>query len=101
MSDDGDLVEFVRGKWYGPITIKIKEFESGANVFPEVCAIGEPNSAEWAVQCAIKGIKPFADFTGLPFDGQFGADNVGAMVGAKSSICAAMARAHEWAATMN
>jgi hypothetical protein len=96
---DGDLVEFVRSKWYEPITTKIEEFEAGANVFSEVAVIAEPNSPEWAVKCAIKGIKPYAGFAGFPLDGNFGANNVGALVGAKSSICGAMAKAHEWATT--
>jgi hypothetical protein len=100
MSDDGDLMEFVRGKWYEPIAVRIEEFENSSNVFPEFEAVAEPNSPEWAVQCAIRGIKPFADVAGLPFDNQFGAKNVGALVGSKSSICGAMAKAHEWAATM-
>src|SRR5438128_724090 len=67
MIDDTDLGEFVRGKWYEPITSKIEEFEeSGADVFPEVAAIAEPNSPEWAVQCAIKGMKPFGNLVGVP-----------------------------------
>jgi hypothetical protein len=100
MSDDDDLMEFVRGKWYEPITVRIEEFENNSNMFPEFQSVAEPNSPEWAVQCAIRGFKPFADVAGLPFDDQFGAKNVGALVGAKSSICGAMAKAHEWAATM-
>jgi hypothetical protein len=101
MIDYTDLGEFLRGKWYEPITTKIEEFETNAaDVFPEVAAVAEPNSPDWAVQCAIKGIKPVGSLTGLPFDGSFGADNVGAMVGAKSSICGAMANTHKWALGM-
>ena len=92
MIDDTDLDEFVRGKWYEPITTKIEEFERDADVFSEVAAIAEPNSPDWAVQCVIKGIKPVGNLTGFPFNGSFGANNVGALVGAKSSICGAMAK---------
>src|ERR1700751_3138948 len=58
MSDEGDLMEFIRGKWYEPIAVRIEEFETKAQMFPEFEAVVEPNSPEWAVQCAIKGIMP-------------------------------------------
>ena len=100
MIDETDLGEFVRGKWYEPITTKIEEFERDADVFFEIAAVAEPNSPDWAVQCAIKGIKPFGNLAGFPFNGSFGANNVGALVGAKSSICGAMANTHKWALGM-
>jgi hypothetical protein len=101
MNDATDLVELVRGKWYEPITMRIEKFEQSANVFGEVAAVVEPKSPEWAVQCALRGMKPFGEVAGFPFNGEFGAENVGALVGSKSSICVAMAKAHEWAAAMD
>jgi hypothetical protein len=100
MIDDTDLDQFLRGKWYEPITTKIEEFENDADVFSEVATIAEPNSPDWVVQCAIKGIKPFGNLAGFPFNDSFGANNVGALVGAKSSICGAMANTHKWALGM-
>jgi hypothetical protein len=101
MNEAADLSEFVRGKWYEPIIRRIERFEESADVFDEFTAVVEPNSPEWALQCALKGIKPFGELAGFPFNSRFDASNVGALVGAKSSICGAMARAHEWAAAVD
>lgn len=97
MNDRADLAEHIRGKWFEPITERLEAFENNIALFPEFEAITEADSAEWAVQCAIKAIKPFGNLLGMPFDGQFGAQQVGAMVGAKASICSAMANSHVYA----
>jgi hypothetical protein len=91
-----DLTEFVKDKWFLPITVRIEEFEDHADVFEEFASVTEPGSAEWAVQCLIKGIRPFAAFGGFPLNGRFSARNIGAMIGSKAAICSAMRKAYDW-----
>jgi hypothetical protein len=95
VNKSSELREHIRSKWFVPIITRIEKFEKSTEVFQEFAAVTEPDSPEWVVQCLIKGIKPFGDGVGMPFDGQFGAQHVGAMVGSKSSICTAMANAHK------
>ncbi len=94
MSDPADLLEWTRDKWYAPILEKVEEFENEAEVFPQVSAVAEPESPEWAFQCAIKAMRPFGKLAGIPFDGKFDARQVGAIVGSKASICKAMSDSH-------
>jgi len=95
MKDDvSELAKHIRGKWFEPIIERIEAFENKIDFWRELQTVTEPRSPEWAVQCVIKAIRPFADQTGVPLNGKFGAHEVGAMVGAKSSICKAMAKSH-------
>jgi len=94
MTESGDLVAHVRTLWFAPVIDLIEEFENNAQLYAEIASIAEPHSAEWAVQCVIKTLKPFGVLTGMPFDGQFESRHVGALIGAKSSICTAMAESH-------
>jgi hypothetical protein len=93
VSELSELEKHIRGKWFVPITVRLDKFEKSAEIFAEFASATEPHSADWVVQCMLKGIKPFGEITGMPFDGEFGAQHIGAMVGAKSSICTAMANA--------
>ena len=89
-----DLMAHIQTEWFAPIIERVEDFEDEADVFESALTVAEPQSADWAVQCVSKTIKPFGDLTGMPFDGQFESRHVGALVGAKSSICAAMADSH-------
>jgi hypothetical protein len=95
--DTSELAKHIRGQWFEPIVTRIEAFEDTIDLWEEIQSVAEPRSPEWAVRCVIKAIRPFGDRTGIRVDGKFGAREVGAMVGAKSSICKAMANAHIWA----
>jgi hypothetical protein len=95
--DTSDLAKHIRGKWFEPIVDRIEAFENRVDFLPELQSVTEPRSPGWAMQCVVKAIRPFAGFAGVPLNGEFGPREVGAMIGAKSSICQAMANAHLWA----
>src|SRR5436190_3402289 len=94
MSESMDLMAHIQTEWFAPIIERVEDFEDEADVFESALTVAEPQSADWAVQCVIKTIKPFGSVTGMPFDGQFESRHVGALIGAKSSICSAMASSH-------
>jgi hypothetical protein len=95
--DTSELAKHIRGKWFEPIISRIEAFEDKIDLWEEIQSVAEPRSPEWAMQCVIKAIQPFGELAGIPFNGDFGAREVGAMVGAKASMCNAMANAHLWA----
>jgi hypothetical protein len=95
MKVDSDLADDVRGKWFEPILNRIEAFENTLEGFEDILSATEPGSPEWAVQCVVKSVKPFGKVMGMPFDGTFTAENVGALIGAKASICTAMAASHK------
>src|SRR5947207_1107484 len=81
MSESMDLMAHIQTEWFAPIIERVEDFEDEADVFESALTVAEPQSADWAVQCVIKTIKPFGDLTGMPFDGQFESRHVGARVG--------------------
>lgn len=101
MKEPCDLKEWVRDKWYAPIIDRIEKFENDAEILPEIAALAEEDSPEWAFQCAIKVMRPFGKLVGIPFDGEFDAKQVGAIIGSKASICKAMSDNHRGAAQWN
>ena len=94
MSEKADLMEHIEGKWFKPIADRLQAFEDSSEVFAEFGDVAKPHSPEWAVQGVIKAIKPFGEMMGMPMRGVFEAQQIGAMVGAKASVCRAMAEAH-------
>ena len=94
MNDEFDLAEHIRGKWFEPVAQRLESFENTMGVFRDLEGVTKPDSPEWAAQCAIKAIRPYGELTGMPVDGFFGAQQIGSMVGAKASICTAMANSH-------
>ncbi len=92
-----DFDEYIRGQWFAPIAERLEAFENKAGVFEEIGVAAEPSSPEWALNCAVKAIRPFGEVAGMPFGTKFESRHVGAMVGAKASVCAAMVQSHKHA----
>jgi hypothetical protein len=92
-----DFDEHVRERWFTPITDRIQSFENKMGLFAELGSVVEPDSPDWAVNCTLKLIKPHGNLAGMPLAGKCESEEVGAMIGAKASVCSAMARAHKFA----
>ena len=74
-------------KWFFPIVERLEAFEHECNVFPEYESITMPASPDWMVQCAWAQMKPYREVSGMEQLDRIRARNIGAMIGAKASMC--------------
>jgi hypothetical protein len=83
-------------KWFFPIAQRIEAFEREANIFPEFGSITSAESPDWMVQCVWGQMKPYREVSGLEDLDRIRARNIGAMVGAKASMCKRFAGGNLW-----
>jgi hypothetical protein len=86
----------LRGFWFYPITNKIREFEESSDVFEIFASMAEPESPDWIVQCTWSQMTKYRESAGTIRHDRIRARHVGAMVGAKTSICERLAAGNLW-----
>jgi hypothetical protein len=94
--ENGSPDDPLAGKWFAPITERIEAFETQSDVFQEFGSITLPESPDWMVQCIWTQMKPYREVSGLERLDRIRARNVGAMIGAKASICKRLAGGNLW-----
>src|ERR1043166_4820014 len=95
-SEDGKPDDPLAGKWFAPITERLELFERSSDVFQVFESITQPESPDWVVQCVWTQMKPYREVSGLERLDRIQARNVGAMIGAKGSICKRLAGGNLW-----
>jgi hypothetical protein len=86
----------LRGYWFYPILERIREFEESADVFGVLPCLAAPDSPDWIVKLAWSQMIKHREGAGIVRLERIGARQVGAMIGAKASICERMANGNVW-----
>jgi hypothetical protein len=96
MNEQTEALELLKEKWFFPIAVRLEAFENTSDIFGDFGSITLPESADWVVQCAWKQMAPLREVSGIERLDRIRTRHVGAMVGAKASICKRLAGGNLW-----
>jgi hypothetical protein len=85
----------VSERWYFPLIGKIEEFENSTHELEYMESSVSEEAPDWVTQCLIKSIEPYKEQAGLVARARLNTRMIGAHIGAKSSVCDAMALAYK------
>jgi hypothetical protein len=91
----------LKDKWFYPITCRVEQFENSLDMFADFGSVTSPESPDWVVQCVWRQAGPYREIAGLERHDLIRARHVGAMIGAKASLCKRLARGNLWFAQLS
>ena len=101
MNDDSSWSDPLKDRWFYPIAVRIEQFETNSDVSSEFGSITLPESPDWVVKCVWRQMGPYREIAGLERYDLIRARHIGAMIGAKASLCQRLARGNLWFAQLS